>query len=96
MKKVNGKSVRDYAAEKQWEKDHRNGQRLRDRADRNAARRAMISAGKASRGDGTHVDHKKALDSGGSGRSKSNLQVVSAKSNLRKEVRRKRSRKGNN
>jgi len=56
----------------------------------------MIADGKASRNDGTHVDHKKSLDSGGSGRSKSNLKVVSAKTNLQKEVVRKRSRKGNN
>ena len=79
-----------------WEKKHKNGQRLRDRADRNAARRAMVKAGKAKRGDGTHVDHKRALDSGGSGRSTSNLKVVSAKVNAYKETLRKRSKKGNN
>lgn len=56
----------------------------------------MIKKGVVSRGDGTHVDHKKSLDSGGSGRSLSNLKVISAKSNMKKEVARKRSKKGNN
>ena len=91
---TNGK--RDYVREMAWEKTHKQGQRLRDRANRNAARRKMISLGKAKRNDGTNIDHVRALDSGGSGRNLKNLKVVSAKSNANKEVRRKRSQKGNN
>lgn len=48
----------------------------------------MIKAGKTKRNDGKHVDHKKGLKSGGTN-SKSNLTVLSAKQNLRKEALRK-------
>jgi hypothetical protein len=83
---TNGK--RDYKKEAAWEESHRGGKRRSERAKRNAARRAMIKTGSAKRNDGTHVDHKKGLISGGSN-SKSNLRVVSAKSNLTKEAKRK-------
>jgi hypothetical protein len=83
---TNGK--RDYKREAAWEKEHRGGKRRTERAKRNAARRAMIKAGKVQRNDGSHVDHKKPLISGGSN-SKSNLSAVSAKRNLRKEAMRK-------
>jgi 5-methylcytosine-specific restriction endonuclease McrA len=43
----------------------------------------MISEGRASKGDGTHVDHVKPLTKGGSNK-KSNLRVVKAKINLKK------------
>ena len=46
----------------------------------NKARREAIREGKASVGDGTHVDHKKPLDAGGS-TSKSNTRVVDAEFN---------------
>lgn len=49
----------------------------------------MEKAGKVSKHDGKHVDHKKALTSGGSN-SKANLRVTSAKSNLKKEANRKK------
>jgi hypothetical protein len=81
---TNGK--RNYQKEKKW--DHENG-RLKDRAARNKVRRKAIEEGKASKGDGTHVDHKKPLTEGGSN-SKSNTRVVSAKDNLRKEALRKK------
>lgn len=81
MKKVNGKSVRDYQREKKW--DHKNG-RLKDRAARNKARKeAGLRVG-----DPRHADHIKPLSEGGSN-SKSNIRKVSAKTNLRKEARRK-------
>lgn len=82
----NGK--RDYAREKAWDHSHDGGKRLKDRAARNAARRAMTKAGKVKIGDGKHVDHKKPLTSGGS-KARSNLRVVSAAVNLRKEGKRK-------
>jgi len=87
MKKLaNGKSVRDYEAEKKW--DHENG-RLKDRAARNKARRKAMEDGKVRKGDGKHVDHKKPLTEGGSN-DKSNTRVVSAKENLAKEANRKK------
>ena len=50
------------------------------RAERNAARRALMKAGKVKKGDGKDVDHKKALSKGGSN-AKSNLRVTSASDN---------------
>jgi hypothetical protein len=50
------------------------------RVAQNRARRHAIAAGKAKVGDGTHVDHIKPLDAGGSG-ADSNTRVVSAKFN---------------
>ena len=58
------------------------------RAMRNTARRRMIAAGKAKKGDGTHVDHIKPLSKGGTNGRK-NLRVVKAKTNLKKGNRRK-------
>ena len=52
----------------------------KDRAARNKARRRAISKGKASKGDGKDMGHKKALRSGGS-RSVSNTRVQSRKTN---------------
>lgn len=82
MKKVKGKSVRDYQREKEW--DHANG-RVKDRADRNAARReAGLKVG-----DSRQADHIKPLSQGGSN-SKSNVRVVSKEENLHKEALRKK------
>lgn len=47
---------------------------------RNTARRQAMAAGKVRKGDGKDVDHKKPLSKGGTN-SKSNLRVVSAKTN---------------
>jgi len=56
----------------------------RKRAARNAARESAIKSGKVKRGDRfKHVDHKTPLSKGGSN-NKSNLQVISAKKNMRK------------
>lgn len=90
MKKVNGKSVRDYSAELAWEKKKKPN-RVKDRAARNKAR----SEAGLKVGDPRQADHKKPLSEGGSN-SKSNIRVVSAKANYDKEVKRKRKRPGNN
>lgn len=79
---------RDYTREKKWDHEHDGGKRLKDRAARNKARRIMEKEGLVHKHDGKHVDHIKALTSGG-GKSRSNLRVVSAKTNLMKEARRK-------
>lgn len=50
------------------------------RAKRNAARAKMVAAGKAKKGDGKDVDHKKSISSGG-GNSMSNLRVRSRSTN---------------
>ncbi len=46
----------------------------------NKARRQALRDGRATKGDGTHVDHKVPLDKGGS-TTKSNTRIVSAKVN---------------
>lgn len=78
----NGK--RDYKKELSWEKKKKPN-RVKDRAKRNAARKAMG----LKVGDSRQVDHKKPLTKGGSNK-KSNLRVVSAKTNLTKEAKRKK------
>ena len=79
---TNGK--RDYKKELSWEKKKK-PTRVKDRAKRNAARKmAGLKVG-----DSRQVDHKTPLSQGGSNK-RSNLRVVSAKTNLTKEARRKR------
>lgn len=53
---------------------------IRRRSERNKARRKMVKAGKASKGDGKHINHKKPLSKGGTNSSK-NLEVSDAKTN---------------
>jgi len=79
---TNGK--RDYKKERAWEK--KNGdKRGKERAMRGKARReAGLKVG-----DPREADHKKPLSEGGSN-AKSNVRVVSAKTNARKEVARKK------
>jgi len=78
------KGKRDYKKELSWEKKKK-PTRVKDRAARNAARKKMG----LKVGDPRQVDHVKTLKNGGSN-SRSNLRVVSAKTNLTKEARRKR------
>ena len=66
---------------KQEYKDfHGKPEQIAKRAQRVKARRIMEKSGAVSKGDGKDVDHKKPLSKGGS-TSRSNLQVLSAKSN---------------
>jgi len=53
---------------------------IKKRAARNHARAEMVKAGKAHKGDGKDVDHKKPLAKGGSN-SRSNLRVLSKHAN---------------
>jgi hypothetical protein len=82
---TNGK--RDYKKELAWEHKNANGgsKRVEDRAKRNAARKIVG----LKVGDSRQADHKVPLTSGGSN-SRSNLRVVSAKTNLTKEANRKK------
>jgi 5-methylcytosine-specific restriction endonuclease McrA len=79
---------RDYKKELNWEKTQAK-HRAKDRVIRVLARRDV----EKKTGDlpsSKHVDHIKPLTEGGSGRSKSNLRVISAKANLHKEALRKK------
>lgn len=79
---TNGK--RDYAKEKRLYED-KHPERKKHRAARNKARReAGLKVG-----DPRQADHKKPLTEGGTNQ-KSNVRVVSAKTNSRKEVLRKK------
>lgn len=78
MKKLaNGKSVRDYEKEKQWDHTHDGGKRLKDRSTRNKARRKLG----LKVGDPRDAGHKKALSKGGSGLSLANLFAQNRKEN---------------
>lgn len=78
----NGK--RDYKREREWEKEN-GDKRGKERSMRNKARReAGLKVG-----DPREADHIKPLSEGGSN-SKSNVRVVSAKTNAQKEVQRKK------
>ena len=76
----NGK--RDYKKELNWEKKKKPG-RVKDRASRNAARK---KAG-LKKGDPRQVDHK---DNNPRNNNTKNLRKVSAKTNLKKEAKRKK------
>ena len=79
---TNGK--RDYKKERAWEKAN-GDKRGKERAMRNKARReAGLKVG-----DSREADHKKPLSEGGSN-AKSNVRIVSAKTNAKKEVLRKK------
>lgn len=83
---TNGK--RNYKKELTWEKENKPG-RVKDRAERNRARReAGLKVG-----DSRQADHKKPLAEGGA-RKQSNVRVVSGKENMKKEAIRKRKAAG--
>lgn len=72
----NGK--RDYARE--YKEYHASPEQRKNRSLRTVARNAAIADGRAQRGDGKDLDHKRALSKGGSN-SKANQRMVSASSN---------------
>lgn len=80
--------VRQYKKELAWEKKKKPN-RVKDRAERNRARKeAGLKVG-----DSRQADHKKPLSEGGA-KAQSNVRVVSAKENLRKEALRKKRKAG--
>ena len=82
---TNGK--RNYKKEREWELKKKPS-RLKDRAERNRARR-IVEKDTGNLPTSVHVDHKKPIVNGG-GNSRSNLRPVSARVNLHKEGMRKR------
>jgi len=68
--------ARDY--KKEYESYHSKPEQKRRRAQRNAARRKMVSAGKASKNDGRDVHHKNRRTSDNSSK---NLAVISRSKN---------------
>lgn len=70
---------RQYGRELQWEKDSK-PQRVKQRAQRNAARATLMNEGKVKKGDGKDVDHKKPISKGG-GNARNNLRAVAAAKN---------------
>ena len=77
MKIVNGKKVRDYSQQREY---NATAEATAKRVQNNQARAQAIKQGKAKVGDGKDVDHKKPLSKGGTN-SASNLRVVDASTN---------------
>jgi hypothetical protein len=65
---------------KEYENYHSKPEQKKNRAKRNQARAEAMRDGRASKGDGKDVDHKKPLSKGGSNH-KSNTRVVSKSTN---------------
>lgn len=76
--------ARDY--KKEYREYHGKPEQIKNRAKRVQARRDMIKAGRAAKGDGKEVDHKRPLSKGGTN-AKSNLRVVSRRTNRAKRNR---------
>ena len=69
---------RNYSEE--YKNYHGTEEQKKKRAQRNAARREAIKDGRAKKGDGKDVDHKKPIREGGTN-AKSNTRVVDAEKN---------------
>ena len=69
---------RDYKRE--YKEYHASPEQRKNRSLRTVARNGAIADGRAARGDGKDLDHKRALSKGGSN-SKSNQRMTSASSN---------------
>ena len=74
--------LRNYR--KEYDEYHGSADQRRNRSGRNKARRLMVMAGRARKGDGKEVDHKRPVKRGGSLTGRGNLQVMSRKANREK------------
>lgn len=70
--------ARDYKAE--YKNYQGKPEQIKNRAQRNAARRELESKGRVHKGDGKDVDHKRPISKGG-GNTSSNLRVQSEHAN---------------
>lgn len=75
----NPKGVSNKEAYRRW---HSSPLEIKKRSNRVKARRQMEKAGRVRKGDGKHVDHK---DGNALNTSRSNLQIMSAKANRKKQ-----------
>lgn len=75
----NPKGVSNKEAYKRW---HSSPLSIKKRSNRNKARRTMAKEGKVTKGDGKHVDHK---NGNPLTNKRSNLQILSAKENRKKQ-----------
>lgn len=66
----------------EYRKYHSSDRMKHERAMRNAARRVMVKTGAVRKGDGKHVDH---ADGNPNNNHRSNLRVMSAKANRKKQ-----------
>lgn len=72
--------ARDRNYREEYRTYHAKPEQKKNRAQRNAARREMMEAGRVKKGDGKDVDHKRPIRAGGSN-SPSNLRVTSVSKN---------------
>ena len=66
----------------EYNKFHASPKAIRERSNRNKARRLMIKAGRVKKGDGKEVDHK---DGNPNNNSKRNLQILPRSKNRKKQ-----------
>jgi len=77
-KPFNKSTGRDYEAE--YARYHGTEEQKKNRAKRNAARAEMVKRGSARKRDGKDVDHKRAIDNGGTNHS-DNLRMLAKSRN---------------
>lgn len=75
----NPKGVSNKEAYRRW---HSSPLAIKKRANRVTARRKLEKEGRVKKGDGKHVDHK---DGNALNNKRSNLQIMSAKANRKKQ-----------
>ena len=69
---------------KEYDGYHGSPEQRRNRSGRNKARRLMVMAGRARKGDGKEVDHERSVKRGGSLTGRKNLQMMTRKANREK------------
>lgn len=70
---------------KEYEQYHDSEEQKKKRAERNAARRKLMKAGKVKKGDGNDVAHVKAIDKGGSTKDGVRVESKSANRSFRRD-----------
>jgi predicted house-cleaning NTP pyrophosphatase (Maf/HAM1 superfamily) len=75
-------TTEENAVNEEYRKYHASPRMIAERAARNKARAILEKQGRVRKGDGKHVDHK---DGNPNNNSPSNLRVISAKANRKKQ-----------